>query len=71
MPTIVEILEQATALGSLERKRRVASAADLYLCPPVGHVPTLDVRAFDEILQAGYAYARARIDTWRPAGVEC
>jgi NTE family protein/lysophospholipid hydrolase len=71
VPTIVEILEQATALGSLERKLRVAADADLYLCPPVGHVPTLDVRSFDEILETGYAYARARIGTWRPMCVEC
>jgi hypothetical protein len=71
MPNIIRILERAATLGSLERKIRVAADADLYLCPPVGQFSTLDVGSFDNILETGYAYARAQIQTWRPERVEC
>jgi hypothetical protein len=53
------------ALGSFERKARVAADADLYLHPPVGRFPSLDVNSFDAIQEAGYYYARREIEAWQ------
>lgn len=65
VPSIVEIIEQTMALASFERKARVADDADLYLCPPVGHFPSIDVTSFEAIQQAGYSYAQKEIDAWQ------
>ena len=65
VPNVVEIIERTMVLGSCDRKARVASDADLYLCPPVGHFRTLEVTSFDQILEAGYCYAQKEIQAWQ------
>jgi predicted acylesterase/phospholipase RssA len=55
---------KATELGTLERVRELGRQADLLLKPPVRQFGMTEVRAFDRIVEAGYAHAMEVLPAW-------
>ena len=66
VPNIVDLLMRATMVGSIHQTNAVKTAADIYLQPPVARFKLLDFKAFDEIVQVGYEYARKKLEDWEP-----
>ena len=66
VPNILDLLMRATMVGSIHQTNAVKIAADLYLQPPVERFKLLDFKAFDEIVTAGYEYARKELAVWKP-----
>jgi len=61
VPGVAQLLVGAAMVGSRSAKASARSAVDLLLEPPLPDVGLLDWRAFDRIVEAGYAYARSRL----------
>lgn len=55
-PTLVEVLMQSirVAENAIERERLQEDLPDVLLSPPVGHIPTLDFRNPEALIQLGY-----------------
>jgi len=62
------ILLKATELGTLERVTQMSKQADLLLNPPVRKFGMTDMKAFDQIVDAGYEHAREKIAAWLQSG---
>jgi predicted acylesterase/phospholipase RssA/CRP-like cAMP-binding protein len=62
IPTVFDILMRTAFLNHASQVDQVRQSADVYLEPPVSRYNVLDTRPFDEIVQIGYEYTRARID---------
>jgi NTE family protein/lysophospholipid hydrolase len=65
IPTIMDILMQATTISSMEKKRLALDDADLYLQPPVINYGILDMKKADDIAEVGYRYALTEIVRWK------
>jgi len=65
VPTIYDVLERMTMLGSIHQAAMtVQPTADLYLHPPTDMVRFLDFSRLDEHAQRGYEFARPLVDAW-------
>jgi predicted acylesterase/phospholipase RssA/CRP-like cAMP-binding protein len=58
------IMLKATELGTLERVNQMGRQADLLLNPPVRQFGMTDMKAFDQIVDAGYEHAKEKIAAW-------
>jgi NTE family protein len=58
------IMLKATELGTLERVTQMSRQADLLLNPPVRQFGMTDMKAFDQIVDAGYEHAKEKIAAW-------
>ena len=58
VPGLAQLLVGAAMVGSRSAKASARGAVQLLLEPPLPDVGLLDWRAFDRIVEAGYAYAR-------------
>ncbi|NBU26610.1 MAG: hypothetical protein EBS39_13565, partial [Gammaproteobacteria bacterium] len=58
VPGLAQLLVGAAMVGSRSAKASGRSAVQLLLEPPLPGIGLLDWRAFDRIVEAGYAYAR-------------
>jgi NTE family protein len=58
VPGLATIMLKATELGTLTHVREVGKQADLLLQPPVRKFGLTEIKAFDQIVAAGYEYAR-------------
>ncbi len=67
-PSIVSIMMRANALGGITANAEQLAHADLILRPPVGEFGLYDFDAAHEIVEAGYASARAPLQAWIDAG---
>jgi predicted acylesterase/phospholipase RssA len=67
-PSIVSIMMRANALGSINATAQQIAQADLLLQPPVRDYGLFDFDVFDDVVRAGYEYARAPIEEWLEAG---
>ena len=66
LPSIVDILQRAGALGSAFHRQQLIDRnfADLYLRPPVDDFHILDFSVADEAIETGYAYGGPMIRRW-------
>jgi predicted acylesterase/phospholipase RssA len=64
VPAFSTVMLKATELGTLERVRELGRQADLLLKPPVRQFGMTEVRAFDRIVEAGYAHAMEVLPAW-------
>ncbi|MBN2050696.1 MAG: cyclic nucleotide-binding domain-containing protein [Spirochaetales bacterium] len=58
IPTLSNILFRTTMLGSVQRINSVKDMADFYLRPPVEGFGMLEFESLEEIVEAGYRYAK-------------
>ena len=65
VPAISTIMLKATELGTMERVNELGRQADLLLNPPVRKFGMTEVKAFDQIVETSYAYAKEQIAAWR------
>ena len=65
-PALPQLLMSAAMVGSRSAKATGRSAIDLLLEPPLPGIGILDWRAFDRIIEAGYAHAREVIAAYTP-----
>ena len=61
VPTIADLMMRTNFLGSIKQSATVKKDADLYLQPPVENFKVLDFKAFDRIVEVGYAYTATRL----------
>jgi NTE family protein len=61
VPGLASTLLKATEIGTMAKTKELCNQADLLLQPPVGGFSMTEVRAFDQIVQAGYDHTRARL----------
>ena len=64
IPGILQIMTRTTMLSSISRVNTVKGQADLYLRPPVESYGMLEFDAIDDIAEAGYRYAREKVQEW-------
>lgn len=66
LPSIMSLLTRSALVASVywSRERRSADAASLYLRIPMADLRLLDFDRIDEIVERGYAAARAAIRDW-------
>jgi predicted acylesterase/phospholipase RssA len=58
VPGLATIMLKATELGTMAHVREAGKQADLLLQPPVRQFGLTEIKAFDQIVAAGYEYAR-------------
>jgi predicted acylesterase/phospholipase RssA len=61
VPSLSTIMLKATELGTMTQVREVGKTADLLLQPPVRKFGLTEIKAFDQIVAAGYEYARDKL----------
>jgi NTE family protein/lysophospholipid hydrolase len=67
IPSIYDILERMTMLGSIRQSNTLSeTSADLYLHPPTDDVRFLDFGAAERVADRGYWYAKPLIQDWLP-----
>jgi len=64
VPGLTTLILKATEIGTLEHSRQHGEMADLLIDPPVRQFGMMDVRSFDQIVQAGYDRARNLLEGW-------
>lgn len=64
VPSMGDLSELLIWVSSEQHRKSVAAVSDLHLTPPVQHIGTLEYDKFDEILDAGYNYAKPIVDEW-------
>ena len=64
VPALSTIMLKATELGTMTRVHELGRQADLLLIPPVRKFGMTEVRAFDRIVETGYAYAKEELAAW-------
>jgi len=62
VPGLMTLLLKATEIGTLEHSRRHGEMADLLIDPAVRQFGMMDVKSFDQIVQAGYDRTRELLD---------
>ena len=65
VPSLATTILKATEIGTQIQVRASGKQADLLLCPPVRKFGLTDVKAFEQIVEAGYLYARSELVKWR------
>jgi predicted acylesterase/phospholipase RssA len=66
-PDIVTVLLRSQEVGSVFNQNELVRAATLYLNPPVARFGMFDQESFDELVEIGYEYTRARVTEWKAA----
>jgi predicted acylesterase/phospholipase RssA/CRP-like cAMP-binding protein len=69
-PGIVEILQRAAVVSSVELSRRVSQQMDIALAPPVEGFGIFQFDKIDQIAEVGYRYAMEALKGRAPLGVE-
>ncbi len=64
VPGVISVLMKSAEIGTAAKMRDLAADADLLLRPPVQKFGLTDVDSFDEIVEAGYQYARVELPRW-------
>ncbi|MBL8200903.1 MAG: patatin-like phospholipase family protein [Chromatiales bacterium] len=67
VPGFMSLLLKATEIGTMADVRAAGQRADLLIRPPVSRFSLTDVRAFDEIVRAGYEHGQRAIAEWQAA----
>jgi predicted acylesterase/phospholipase RssA/CRP-like cAMP-binding protein len=65
VPALSTIMLKATELGTMERVNELGRQADLLLTPPVRKFGMTEVKAFDQIVETSYSYAKEQIAAWK------
>lgn len=64
VPSLATTILKATEIGTQIQVRASGKQADLLLRPPVRKFGLTDVKAFEEIVEAGYLYAHSELEKW-------
>jgi NTE family protein/lysophospholipid hydrolase len=64
LPTIGNLMVRTTLLASVQKTETMKKLVDLYIQPPVGRFGLMQFSAFEDIADAGYAYARSMLKDW-------
>lgn len=64
IPTIMEILSRASSLSSVAQVDRMKGEANLYLHAPLEKYSIFDFKLFEELVSAGYEYAKPVVEEW-------
>jgi NTE family protein len=70
LPSLPEMLLDATFLQAVGRQKLMRERADLCIRPTVGEVGLLDWKKYDQVVRSGYASAREQLAAADPAVVE-
>jgi NTE family protein len=74
VPSVLDVIMRTLMLSSAHRTNAVMKYVDLYLAPPIDQFGLFDWNQIDTIVEAGYQYARKKIENWKagrePAAVE-
>ena len=68
-PGILDIMMRTIMVGSANKENQAKKAADFDFHPPVSHFGLLEFEAIDEIIDAGYRYAKGKISELRKDGL--
>lgn len=66
IPSILDVLMASMLLSSIQKANMVQEDADLYLHPPVDEFGLLETKAYKELIQIGYEYAKEKLKNWQP-----
>lgn len=64
LPSIGQILYRAGHIGGMVQRGRTIAQSDFYLEPPVSDFSLMAYKRAEEIVERGYAYAKAQIAAW-------
>ena len=67
MPGLATLMLKSTEIGTMARVRELGARADLLLRPEVYRFSMMNVKAFDRLIEAGYANARDELAKWMQA----
>ena len=65
VPSLATTILKATEIGTQNQVRESGKDADLLLRPPVRKFGLTEVKSFDEIVDAGYEYAKKELQKWQ------
>jgi predicted acylesterase/phospholipase RssA/CRP-like cAMP-binding protein len=68
VPSLATLILRSTEIGTLLQSRERGKLADLLINPPVRQFKLTDVRAYDQIVEAGYQQARSDLAEWLEGG---
>ena len=64
LPGIFDILMQVAHIGGLTKQQSTRFASDHYFEPPLSEFSLMDYKRAEEIIEAGYEYAKKQIEDW-------
>jgi len=64
VPSLATTILKATEIGTQQQVRASGRQADLLLQPPVRQFGLTNVKAFEQIVDTGYRYARSELEKW-------
>jgi NTE family protein len=64
LPGLATLMLKSTEIGTMARVRELGARADLLLRPEVYRFSMMNVKAFDRLIEAGYANARDELAKW-------
>lgn len=64
VPSLATTMLKATEIGTQQQVRASGQQADLLLQPPVRQFGLTNVKAFEQIVETGYRYARSELEKW-------
>jgi len=64
VPSLATTILKATEIGTQQQVRAAGKRADLLLRPPVRQFGLTNVKAFDQIVDTGYQYAKSELEKW-------
>ncbi|MBP8097833.1 MAG: patatin-like phospholipase family protein [Arenimonas sp.] len=67
LPGLATLMLKSTEIGTMARVRELGARADLLLRPEVYRFSMMNVKAFDRLIEAGYANARDELAKWTQA----
>ncbi len=67
VPSLTTTILKATEIGTMAQVRQFGEMADLLIQPPVRQFGLTEVKAFDEIVNIGYASAKQKLTEWLEA----
>ncbi|OQY45525.1 MAG: hypothetical protein DRR08_29175 [Candidatus Parabeggiatoa sp. nov. 2] len=65
VPSIPEILLNATLVNSTQKAKQIKMEADFYIRPPVESFKLLEFTALEKLVEIGYQYAKSEIEKWK------
>ncbi len=65
VPSLATTILKATEIGTQNQVRESGKQADLLLRPPVRKFGLTEVKSFDDIVDAGYQYAKTELKKWQ------
>jgi predicted acylesterase/phospholipase RssA len=67
LPGLATLMLKSTEIGTMARVRELGARADLLLRPEVYRFSMMNVKAFDRLIEAGYANAQDELAKWMQA----